>query len=227
MFARWWSRKQNKSVPEAALPDLDREVAAHWNRGVPPPVAPPEKPPGDSLDFGPIASYHAGQKKERSRRRRRLLASLLGGLLLGPLVTAAFIYFYPRLSSWSHGTGALGQRITFGPQDQEEIFYGDDISSEQVLQLGAFLQSEGIFDGLSPKSVRLSKDGEVFVVSFVLEWNNWLDENVVADFCDFLPRLSRGAFKGSPVEIHLCARQADSKGRLMPTMRIIRPDADR
>ncbi|HEY7425555.1 MAG TPA: hypothetical protein VH682_15090 [Gemmataceae bacterium] len=224
MFASWWSRKQNKPFPKAALPDLDRAVAAHWDRGVAPPVTPLEKPPGDSLDFGPVASYRAGLTKERSRRRRRLLASLLVGLLLGPLATVAFIFFYPLFSSWVHGTGSLGQRITFGPRDLEEIFYSNDISAEQALQLGAFLQSEGIFDGLSSKSVRLSKDGEVFVVGFVLEWNNWLNENAAADFRDLLPRLSRGAFKGSPVEIHLCARQPDSKGRPMPTMRIIRTD---
>jgi len=224
MFASWWSRKPDRSLPNVVLPNLDNEVTAHWNRGAPPPVAPPaEKPPGDSLDFGPIASYRAGQTKERSRRRRRLLVSLL----VGPLLLVAFIYFYPWISSLMRGGGSLGQRLTFGPQNQEEIFYTDDISPEQALQLGTCLQIETVFDGLSPKSVRLSKDGEVFVVSFVLEWDNWRDENVAADFRALLPRLSRGAFNDSPVEIHLCAQQADSKGQLMPTMRIIRTDAER
>jgi hypothetical protein len=226
MFAGWWSRKPPKSLPGVVLPNLDSEVSAHWNRGVPPPVAPPsppEKPPGDNLDFGPAASYRAGKTKEQSRRRRRLLLSLL----VGPLLIAAFLYFYPWINSLIHGTTSLGQRITFGPQNQEEIFYTADISSEQALQLGAFLQSEGIFDGLRPKSVRLSKDGDVFVVGVVLEWSNWSEDVVADDFRDLLPRLSRGAFNGSPVEIHLCAPQPDSKGRLMPTMRVIRADVER
>jgi hypothetical protein len=227
MFAGWWSRKADKSLPNVVLPNLDSEVSAHWNRGVPPPVAspspsPPEKPVGDNLDFGPAANYHKGKTKEQSRRRRRLLLSLL----VGPLLIAAFIYFYPWISSLIHGTTSLGQRITFGPQNQEEIFYTADISSEQALQVGTFLQREGIFDGLHPKSVRLSKDGDVFVVGFVLEWGNWSDKDVANDFRDLLPRLSRGVFHGSTVEIHLCAPQPDSKGRRMPTMRVIRGAAD-
>jgi hypothetical protein len=81
MFASWWSRKQNKSSPEAALPDLDREVAAHWNRGVAPPATPTEKPPGDSLDFGPIASYAAAKRYVRALKRLKIiLAALPGGL---------------------------------------------------------------------------------------------------------------------------------------------------
>jgi len=223
MFAGWWSRKPDTSLPDVVLPNLDSEVSAHWNRGVPPSVAPPEKPPGDDLDFGPVANYRRGKTKEQARRRRRLLLSLL----VGPLLIAAFIYFYPRISSFMRGGSSLGQRITFGPQEQEEIFYTADISSEQALQLGAFLQREGIFDGLDAKSVQLSKDGEVFVVRFVLAWGNWSNNDVAADFRALLPRLSRGAFNGGPVEIHLCAPQPDSKGRLMPTMLVIRGDDER
>jgi hypothetical protein len=225
MFARWWPRKRGQSLPDVALPNLDSEVSAHWKRGAPPPVTPPpERPSGDNLDFGPIASYRAGKTKEHARRRRRFLVCLL----IGPLMIAAFLYAYPWISSMLRGAGSLGRRLTFGQQNQEEIFYADDISSEQVLRLGTFLQSEGIFDGLSPKSVRLTKnEDDVFVVGFVLEWNNWLDEGVAADFRNLLPRLSRRVFDGSSVEIHLCAPQPDSKGRLMPTMRVIRAEVER
>jgi hypothetical protein len=224
MFAGWWSRKPGKSLPDVVLPNLDSEVSAHWNRGAPPSVVPPpQKPPGDNLDFGPVASYRRSKTKEQARRRRRLLLSLL----VGPILIAAFFYFYPWISSFMRGGSSLGQRITFGPQKQEEIFYTADISSEQALRLGTSLQIETIFDGLSPKSVRLSKDGDVFVVGFVLEWNMWSDGETVAYFRDLLPRLSREAFNGSSVEIHLCAREPDSKGRPMPTMRVIRVNDER
>ena len=221
MFGRWLRRK-NPSGPPIALPNLDEEVTAHWNRGAAPPTL-PANAPADSLDFEPAPAYRAGKTKEHRRRRRRLLLSLL----VAPLMVVAFFYFYPWINSLLHGTHSLGQRMTFGPENQEEIFYTNDIESEQALRLGTCLQSEGVFDGRSPKSVQLSKDGDVFVVGFVLEWGMWSDRDTIAGFHDLLPRLSRGAFEGRPVEIHLCAPQADSKGKLMPTMRVVRADVER
>jgi hypothetical protein len=224
MFARWWSRKPDKSLPDITVPDLDREVAAHWGRGLTssnaPPMPPPDHSASASLDFASGPSPVPTRTRERSRKRRRLLLSLLGGLVL--VATACYLLWQIHFSM--RGMGSLGQRMTFGVEDQEEIYYTDDISEEQVRQLGAFLQREGIFDGLRSKSVRVAKNGDVFVVGFALAWNNWQEQGVADDFHDLLPRLSRGVFKGSAVEIHLCARQPDSQGRPMPTMRVIRAE---
>jgi hypothetical protein len=222
MFGRW-GRKQAKPLPGVALPDLDREVSARWNPAAAP--AWPDKSAENSLDFGP-AKANPARTRERSRRRRRVLMSCLLGLVLGPAAVAGFFFSTHRYMSLWHDSDALGERLFFGAQDQEEIYYAGGVSEEQARRLGAFLQREGLFGDERPKSVRLSKDGDVFVVGFALEWNNWTDERVADDFRDLLPRLSHGVFDGGPVEIHLCARQPDSKGRPMPTMRVIRAVAE-
>ncbi len=226
MFAKWWSRKQDKPFPDIAVPDLDREVSAHWGRGIAPAAVPPmpatDSSPSESLQFSFTESYRTREIKERKRHRRRLVLSLLVGLVMGPVVVVGMYYLFMHVNSAVRGTQTLGQRMTFGGEDQEEIFYTDDISSNQAWQLGAFLQAEGIFDGLRPKSVRVAKAGEVFVVGFAMAWNNWQEQKVADDFRDLLSRLSRSVFDGSPVEIHLCARQPDSQGQPMPTMRVIR-----
>lgn len=226
MFGRW-SRQKNKPSPPIALPDLDDQVTAHWNRGAAPPLAPPANAQADSLEFDPAPAYRAGKTKEHRRGRRRFLVSLLLGLALAPIAVAGAYYLMRYINPVRRATESLGERMTFGQEDQEEIFYTEDISSDEVRRLGSFLQREGLFGDSRLKSVRLSKDGDNYVVGFALEWNNWRDDNVAADFRDLLPRLSRGAFNGRPVEIHLCARQPDSKGRAMPTMRVIRADVER
>lgn len=229
MFGRWLRRKDS-SGPSIALPNLDDQVTAHWNRGAASPP-PPANAPADSLDFVPTPGSHTSKTKEHQRRRRRLLWSLLAGLVVGPFLAAPVIcLIYLLMGDGSAVTtvvGSLGERITFGPDDQEEILHSSDISPDEARKLGDVLQHEGIFDGREAKSVRLSKDGDVYVVGFALEWGSWRNKDVVADFRDLLPRLSRGAFNGRAVEIHLCARQADSKDRAMPTMRVIRADVER
>lgn len=221
MFGRWW-RKQVKPLSGVALPDLDREASALWGRGPAPPLA---TPPADSLDFGPAGRPR--RTHERARRRRRLLGSLLLGLILGTVLTVGASYVALRVRPSLGATSGFGECMTFGSQDQEEIYYSDDVSAEQARRLGAFLRREGIFGDAQPKSVRLSREGGVFFVGFALEWNSWQDEGIADDFRDLLPRLSRGAFDGAPVAIHLCARQPDSKGRMLPTMRVIGPDGVR
>ncbi|HWG46343.1 MAG TPA: hypothetical protein VN688_26510 [Gemmataceae bacterium] len=227
MFTRWWSRKLNKPLSDITVPDLDREVAAHWGRdsaspNLLPVVAAPDSSPSASLDFHSAAASRPRRTRERSRLLRRLVWSALGGLLL--VATVCFLLWNLNLSMFR--TNSLGERMTFGVDDQEEIYYTAEVSPEQAQRLGAFLQREGIFDGLRPKSVRVTKNAEVYVVGFVLEWNNWQEQGVADDFRDLLPRMARGVFDSGPVEIHLCARQPDSQGRPMPTMRIIRADAE-
>ena len=220
-----FGRRSHNQRPQ--LPDLDSQVTAHWNRGVAPANPPPPmESPSESLDFAPTP-YSVAKTKERSRGRRRLLLSLLMGLVLGPILVAAAFYLMQFINPARRQTETLGERMTFGPRDDEEIFYTDDISTEQVRQLGAFLQREGVFDGQSSKSVRLSRRDEVFVVGFAVEWNSWELPDVATYFRDVREQLSIGAFNGSPVEVHLCARQADSKGQPMPAMRVICADGER
>jgi hypothetical protein len=212
MFGRW-SRKH-----EQRLPDLDSEVTAHWNRGRAPSNAPPSQESlDDNLNFAP-ASYRVGKMKECSRTRRRLLVSLCIGLILGPIVVGAAFYLMRYINPVIRATETLGERMTFGPHDEEEIYYTRDIEPDQVRHLGAFLQHKGVFDGRSAKSVRLSTNGDVLVVGFAVVWNSWENPEVVNYFRELQGTLSEGAFHGRPVEIHLCARQADSQGRLMPAM---------
>jgi hypothetical protein len=219
MFGRW-SRRQNPP-----LPDLDSEVAAHWNRGNTSSKAPGSEESLDtSLDFPLVNPRSPKRTREDSRRRRRLAVSLLIGLLLAPIVVIGAYQLVRHINPMTRVRESLGERMTFGPQDDEEIFYTEDISPEQARRLGAFLQEEGLFDGLSAKSVRLSRNGAVFVVGFAVEWNSWEQPEVVAYFRQMQTRLSKGAFDGSPVEIHLCARQADSKGQQLPAMSVLQAD---
>jgi hypothetical protein len=223
MFGRK-SRQQDEALRNVAVPDLDSEVTAHWNRGAAPSNAPPpETASSASLDFGPT-SYRAGKTKEYARKRRRLIISVLVGLLVSPVAVGAVSYLIRYINPVRRAMEPFGERIGFGQEEQEEIYYTPDISSEQARQLGVFLQQEGMFNDDGAKSVRLSKNGEVFVVGFVLAWNSWESPQTLMAFRELLPRLSRRVFNGVPVEIHLCAQQQDSHGRLMPAMRVLRAE---
>ncbi len=206
--------------PKPKLPDLDPDVTSHWNRGQPPNPPPPVEEPRLNIVPTWLLSSSA---EERRRGRRRLLISCSLGLILGPIFAALVIYLI-HLINLPLLSNPLGERMGFGAQDEEEIYYTDEISEQQVRCLGAYLQRTGYFNELSAKSVRLSKKGEVYVVGFALLWGSWKKEDVLEDFHTLRIGISREVFDGSPVQVDLCARQPDSKGNPMPAMVVLHAD---
>jgi hypothetical protein len=208
--------------PKPKLPDLDPDVTSHWNRGQPPNPPPPVEESGlDIVPTWPLSS----RDTERRRGRRRLLVSCLIGLILGPIFLAVAIYLIHLFNPYPI-SNTLGERMGFGAKDEEEIFYTDEISEQQVKRLGAYLQRVGYFNELSAKSVRLSKKGEAYVVGFALIWGSWKKEDVLEDFRTLRMGISREVFDGSPVQVDLCARQPESKGKPMPAMVVLHAEEE-
>jgi hypothetical protein len=97
---------------------------------------------------------------------------------------------------------------------REEILYTSDVTAAEAGGLGKVLQEERLFDGNGDKSVRLSKRGDVYVVSFVLRFGYdrpGFDE----EFRGLGRRISEKALGGRPVEVEI----RDQWGELKKTLR--------
>jgi hypothetical protein len=95
----------------------------------------------------------------------------------------------------------LTSRVYFGPE--EEVIFESGATEAEAKKLGTLLQAEGYFDGKGAKSVRISRAGGRAVVEFVLQQNAWFDPQVVKQFEELKPKLSKAVFDGAPVEIRL------------------------
>jgi hypothetical protein len=94
-----------------------------------------------------------------------------------------------------------GHRIDLG--DKGDLYYTGIASEELARRLERFLQEENYFDGRRPRIVRLSGNGDRFIVAFVRE-DDWDDDQVVAYFDNLRGLLSRRVFDGRAVQIRLC-----------------------
>jgi len=96
----------------------------------------------------------------------------------------------------------LGDKLTFG--SGEEVYYARGATQAEAAQVGRHLQAVGFFDGRSPKTVLLAREGPRTVVSFVVLKHALSDPQVLQFFRDFGRELSQQDFGGRPVEIRLC-----------------------
>jgi hypothetical protein len=122
-------------------------------------------------------------------------------ILLGSFVAYSFIT-----------SGGIGERIDFG--GGEEIYYAEGATEIDGRALGTFLRDVGFFNGQSPKTVRLSVEGNRLVISFVVQ--EWVlhDPRALEEFRTIGQRASQQAFRGRPVVVELCDEYLEVQKRL-------------
>ncbi|MFH0895787.1 MAG: hypothetical protein V2A54_15235 [Bacteroidota bacterium] len=106
-----------------------------------------------------------------------------------------------------------GTKIEFG---KSEVFYTDNVTKEEGQKLGDFLQETEYFTG-EGASVQLDKEGEKYLVRFVVKEGIDKDESYVKKMASYLTTIQTHLFPEKPLEGHLC----DSKFK---TLRTVKPN---
>jgi hypothetical protein len=154
------------------------------------------------------ALYDAHVRDGGKKASRWLAAGV--GLLCGLTVVALILG--GAFVSDSLFTEGLGKKVTFGRD--ENVYYAEGATEDDARRLGRALQDQGVFDGASPKDVRLTRPGGRFVVQVVLARGAWHDPENVASYEDLRRRLSEDVFSGAPVELRLCDEELTTKKTL-------------
>jgi hypothetical protein len=128
----------------------------------------------------------------------------VGIAVVGGLLTVGAIFAYTIFIE-----EGMGKRLTFGAS--EEVYYTSGVTEEEARRLGSVLQTEGYFDGRGAKTVQVSRDGERYIVSFVLQPGAWNKPEVLHVFGQIRPQLSHKVFGGKPVELRLCDENMETK----------------
>ncbi len=97
--------------------------------------------------------------------------------------------------------GLHGKRLEF---NGGEIYFADGATEDETTRLGNLLIKEGFFDG-TRKSLRLTKDGEDFVLQMVVLEGFDKDEAYARTMKGFAKAVSKKAFKKKKVHVHLCS----------------------
>ncbi len=117
------------------------------------------------------------------------------GVLCAVVLVAGIGGYYLVFDPW-------GRKINYGPS--EEVYYTGGATEAEARQLGRVLMEEGVFDGSSEAAVQLKKEGETFVVSFLVQEGAWDRKDIVDFYRELQPTLSARAFDGKPAEVRLC-----------------------
>lgn len=97
--------------------------------------------------------------------------------------------------------GCYGKKLTFG---KGEVFYKDPVTEAEATKLGNFLKDEvKYFDDTNQKSVQVVKEGDTYVVKFVVKEGSEKDNDVVAAFGMVGAGISSEVFGGAKVQVDL------------------------
>jgi hypothetical protein len=136
-----------------------------------------------------------------------------GGSAAGLAVLGLVLYFGLFLGGYLACFNTIfGQKIDFG--GGEEIYYAWGATEADARALGAFLRQAGYFDGRSPKTARIARDGNRLVLTFVVQ--DWVprDPQAQQQFRAIGQQASQLAFGGRPVAVELCDQYFNVKKRL-------------
>lgn len=106
----------------------------------------------------------------------------------------------------------FGQRIDY--DGGNELYYTKGVTETDARTLGAFLCESGFFNGRHPKSVQISRDGKLLVISFIVRKSALNDQEVQQGFRAIGQRASQHAFGGRPVVVNLCDEEFNAMKRL-------------
>ena len=90
--------------------------------------------------------------------------------------------------------------------NKSEVFYkGDGVNEADAKRLGAFLLKQGYFSTIDNRSVQLLKEGDVYIVKFVVDEERLKNdkENVLLGFKVWQMWIQDGVFNGAKTKIVL------------------------
>lgn len=107
---------------------------------------------------------------------------------------------------------AFGSKVTFGAE--EHVYYLGDCTEAQAQKVGETLQTLGIFNGSNPADIQIDKDGELFLLRFVVK-EEYLNKK---EFEDVLATIgfmvSKDAFGGAKLAVEMCDDRFKPKKRV-------------
>ena len=107
-----------------------------------------------------------------------------------------------------------GTKIEFG---NCEIFYTKNVTENEGQKLGDFLQEAGYFKAAAEgASVQLDKEGDKYLVRFVVKEGIDKDEKYVNQMSTFLTTIQVHVFDGKTVEGHLCNSSFETLRKVNP-----------
>ena len=105
-----------------------------------------------------------------------------------------------------------GEKVEFG--SGQEIYYKDGATEEEAQALGEYLKEIEYFSGNNSNSVQLVRDGDTYVVRFVLKEGYWEKDENMGAYKKMGRDISAMVFDSAPVEVHLCNDQLETQRKL-------------
>lgn len=138
-------------------------------------------------------------------------AQVSGGVVIGYVALGIVLTMVPACA----GIGIY--EVAWGDQElkvsaKEEIYYTRAVTDAEARTSGKVLQDQGFFNGIGEKSVRLSKDGTVYVLQVVLLFGHE-DARTQEELRKLAESIST-ALGGKPVRIDLCDMWLTAKSKL-------------
>ncbi|NLJ06779.1 MAG: hypothetical protein GX437_03810 [Sphingobacteriales bacterium] len=93
-----------------------------------------------------------------------------------------------------------GEKLEF---NKGQLYYTENVSSEDAQKLGEYLVKVGFFDG-NPKTVQLDRRNDTFLFRMVVKKEKQDDSNSVVLLKLFAMKISGEVFNGSPVNAYIC-----------------------
>jgi hypothetical protein len=168
---------------------------------------------GDATDLdytlGPfVQGMHGGDREPPRPPKQRpcQLAMLTTFMLLLQAVLVNVALFLGKSQE------SFGKKIDFG--SGQEVYFTKGATEADARAFGAFLRNSGYFNGRGPKAVRVSRDGNPIVVSFIVQ--QWVlnDLQTQLGFYTLGQQAAEQAFGGEPVDVHLCDEYFRVKKRM-------------
>ena len=100
--------------------------------------------------------------------------------------------------------GSDEKKLSFGSMD---VFYTEGVTTYEAEDVGVYLNGIGFGVGEEKETLKLSKNGDRFLVQFVMADGEVKLENIWKRYGD---GISKNALKGAPVDVDLCDKDFNS-----------------
>jgi hypothetical protein len=134
-----------------------------------------------------------------------------GGLVFGYIVLGVVGALGPLFGCVALYNANFGDR-KLQVSAEEEVLYGLDVTEAEARTVGTVLQQQGFFTGSGKNTVRLSKDGHEYVLSFVV--SGGFDSPATHQYYRALAVHVARSFGGKPVQVELLDMAMISRKKL-------------
>lgn len=111
-----------------------------------------------------------------------------------------------------------GTKLEIG--DEDELYYTENVEEETAQEVGDYLLENKLFfrnDG-SEVSAQIDKDGETYIMKFVVKEEKWEDEKVHFAFQMIGAGISQKILDNAPIEIHICNNKLETQEKIIPNL---------